>query len=166
MGEAAYAVAPFAAQDVADRGAVIALWIEEGGLALPEAQRRADGAVCVATDPDGRLAGVTDAELHVNPRLRLPLWDVRAFVARAHRGHRVLAPLYVATKAELERRYASGQDRRGAGIFLAIQHAGLRSAMGDAHGRESGAIYLGETPRGDHIRVSYFPGALAPEPGA
>jgi hypothetical protein len=57
----------------------------------------------------------------------------------------------------------SGADTRAAGIVFEVQNEGLK-LINDATWLPTDFTFIGESRRGDHVRVHYFPGAVAPEP--
>ena len=88
------------------------------------------------------VVGLSSAYLRRNAQLQLDLWDYRAFVGGAHRKSNVAVNLAVTGRDVLQQQFVSREDVRGQGIVT----------------------FVGVNPRCDHVRVRYFPGALAPEP--
>jgi hypothetical protein len=95
----------------------------------------------------------------------MELWHFRTFVARAHRQTHLAAQLTFHTRDLLEQRFLSGEDTRAAGIVIELEHEGLRTYFNRAVWLPADFTFIGETERGAHIRVHYFPGARAPVPG-
>lgn len=163
--ESGYRVEPFDAQDLVAPDDVIALWTAEGVLPDAEARRRVDEVMLVATDDEGRLAGVTTRYLQHNAQLRMDLWYIRAFTSQAHRGSSIAVSLAVLGREHLEQRYVSGRDTRAAGMIYEVENEGLKKFFPNAVWKPADVIFIGENERGAHVRVHYFQGALAPEPG-
>ena len=76
----------------------------------------------------------------------------------------VAIALAVSARDLLKERYVSGEDRRAIGIIYEVESEILKRHIPTARWRHTGAVFIGENARGDHVRVQYFPGALAPEP--
>jgi hypothetical protein len=119
----------------------------------------------VAGDQEGRLAGVSTAYLARSDQLRAEMWHFRAFVAQAHRQSNIAVTLALTGRDHLKQRFASGADRRGLGIIFEVENKGLQRAFPEAQWMPTDFLFIGEDARGAHVRVHYFPGALAPEPG-
>jgi hypothetical protein len=157
-----YEVVLFATQDAVSADDVIALWTAEAGLTAAEARRRVDELLFVATDKDGRLAGVSTRYLQHNAQLRMDLWYYRAFVAAAHRRSFVATELAVLGREHLEAAYVSGRDTRAAGLIYEVESEILKQLFPNAVWFPADVIYIGDSPSGAHVRVHYFAGAQAP----
>jgi hypothetical protein len=55
-------------------------------------------------------------------------------------------------------------DRRGIGIVFEVESEPLKRLFPQAVWPRTQFVFIGETANGSHVRVCYFPGALAPEP--
>jgi hypothetical protein len=88
------------------------------------------------------------------------------FVAQAHRHSNVGRVLMMRGREFLERRFTSGADTRAEGVVMEIENEGLKLYFNKARWRAGPveSTFIGENVRGDHVRVYYFPGALAPTP--
>jgi hypothetical protein len=168
-----YRLALFAEQDAVTTEDVVAMWISEAEVDEEEARRRIAELLIVVTGPDGQLAAVSTAYVHRNNQLRCDVWHVRVFVSAGHRMSHLAIALAVATRDHFAQRFISGQDRRGIGVLFEVQNEVLkRRGVGKGSGaalgrwRRTDFFFIGENARGDHIRIHYFPGALAPEPDA
>ena len=159
-----YRIDLFAEQDEVGEEAVVELWEREAALPPEIARRRIHEVLLVATHESGELVGVSSAYLQRNEQLAMDLWHYRAFVAGAHRKSNVAVSLGVIGRDHLGRRYAEGADRRGAGVIFEVENEGLKRYLDRATWRQTQATFIGVNHRGDHVRVYYFPGALAPEP--
>ena len=147
-----YRISNFARQDAAD---IVSLWTREAGLREEEARRRLDEVLLVATDADGALAGVCTAFLRPNAQLRMDFWHLRVFVARAHRRGEIARRL-------LREGFGALETREAAGAVVEVENAGVRQTMTEAIWPATQFAFVGENARGAHVRVRYFPGALAP----
>jgi hypothetical protein len=160
-----YRIDPFAEQDSVGEQDVIDLWARESVVGPEEAQRRVHEVLLVATsDEEGELVGVSSAYLQRNAQLRMDLWYYRAFVATAHRKSNVAVTLAMQGRDHLQQRFVSGEDTRGAGAVYEVENEGLKRYFNDALWLPTDFLFIGENERGDHVRVRYFPGALAPDP--
>ncbi len=159
-----YSVELFAEQAAAGPEDVIDLWSREGALDPAEAERRVSEVLVVAIDRERGLAGVSTTYLKWHEQLRAELWHTRVFVAAAHRQSGVAIELALAARDHLTHRYTSGEDRRGIGILFEVESEILKRFIPQAVWPHTKFVFIGENARGDHVRVFYFPGALAPEP--
>jgi hypothetical protein len=164
MTASEYRVDVFAEQNAVTAQDVIELWLAEGVLDQAEAGRRADEILVVASDRDGRPVGVSTTFLARHHQLRAELWHTRVFVAAAHRQSRLAVELARTARDHLCERSASGHDSRGIGVLFEVESEILKRFIPQAIWPRTQFVFIGENPRGDHIRVFYFPGALAPEP--
>jgi hypothetical protein len=162
---AGYRITFFAEQDQVTPRDVIELWTGEAGLALDEAERRLAEVLLVAADGAGNLAAVCTIYLQHNEQLHTQMWYLRVFVAAPHRRSGLALELALRARDHLSRRFTDGEDRRAPGILFQIESPILKRFFPDAVWPRTQFAFIGETARRHHIRVYYFPGALAPEPG-
>lgn len=160
-----YRVELFSEQEQVTREDVIEFWMREGVLSPEEAERRADEVLLVGTDPDRRTVGVATAYLGHNAQLRAQFWHYRTFVAATVRSGRVGLLLVLNGRDHLEQRFVSGEDPRGIGMLAEIEYEPLRRLLPKGMWRTVDLVLIGDNARGDHVRVHYFAGARAPEPG-
>ena len=159
-----YRIDRFAEQDAISERDLVELWTGEGALPRAEAERRVGEVLLVASDADARPVGVSSAYLRNNEQLRMELWYYRAFVAKDHRKSAVAVTLAMLGRDLLRERFVSGEDTRASGIVYEVENAGLKAYFHLALWLPTEFLFIGETPRGAHVRVHYFPGALAPMP--
>jgi hypothetical protein len=159
-----YRITRFAEQDGVGARDVVALWTGEGGLAVDEAERRVAEVLLVGTDAAGNLAAVCTTYLQHSDQLRTEMWYLRVFVAAAHRRTGLALELALTARDHLSRRFTKGEDRRAPGILFQIESPILKRFFPDAVWPRTQFTFIGENDRGHHIRVYYFPGALAPGP--
>jgi hypothetical protein len=164
-----YRVTLFEEADGVDEGAVLEFWAAEQAMPAAAARERVGEVVAVALD-EGKLVGVSTAYLSRSPQLRTQMWHCRTFVGAAHRRSMLAVALLRQTRFHLESQFELGSDTRAPGIILEVENVDLKSARTEAVWTADWAgpiswTFIGENARGDHVRVYYFPGALAPLPG-
>jgi hypothetical protein len=158
-----YTVHLFGDQSPVDAEAVIDLWTSEGAVPADEARRRVGEVAVVATYGDSvEPVGIATVFLRRNAQLGMNMWHFRMFVGPEHRLTRVGFGLIMAARAELERRFVSGEDPRGAGMLIELENRSLMHRLDDSFWPPGSFTFIGENERGDHIRVSYFQGATVP----
>jgi hypothetical protein len=158
-----YRLALYLEQDAVAAQDVVDLWTRNRVLPPDEAARRVREVLLVATGPGGALVGVCTAYLQRSARLHMDLWHFRTFVDPAHRSADLARVMARISREQLQERYVSGADTRGAGVLYEVEAEVLkRNTL--AVWRATQTVFLGENEKGAHLRVFYFPGALAPEP--
>lgn len=145
---------------------VLAFWDREDAVPVEEARRRVHQVHLVAIERADGVVAVSTAYLQRNAQLRMDLWYFRVFVARAHRKGNLAVALALRGHDLLEQRFLSGEDTRGSGILHETEHPGLKTYFNKALWAPLDLTFIGENRRGAHVRVHYFPGALAPAPRA
>lgn len=143
---------------------IVDFWTREAQMPAPEAHRRLPEVLCVAIDAEAGIVGISTVYLATQRQLRMDLWHFRAFVARAHRKGYLARWLQLRSRFHLEERYESSRDRRGAGVFIAVQNAGMRRDRLEAIWPATPFAFIHEDRRGAHHRVYFFPSAVAPSP--
>jgi hypothetical protein len=161
---ASHRITFYAEQDQVTPRNVIELWTGEAGLDLEEAERRVAEVLLVATDAGGNLAAICTTYLQRNEQLRADMWYLRVFVAASHRRSGLALELALVARDHLSARFTSGEDRSAPGIIFEIESPILKRHFPDAVWPRTQFTFIGETSHGHHVRVYYFPGALAPEP--
>jgi hypothetical protein len=143
---------------------VVALWTREGVLPEPLARRRVGQVQLVAITGEREVAGVSTIYRERSAQLRMELWYYRTFVAPPHRHSNLAAQLIFRNYELLERRFTSGEDAQPQGVIFELENEGMQRHLNNALWPHSGFTFIGEDPRGWHIRIRYFPGArvLAP----
>ena len=160
-----YRIVPLAETDAAGPDDVLELWKREGALPDPEeARRRVHEVSMVALDTRDRVAAVSTVYLQRNAQLDMDLWNLRGFVATEHRMGNLATRILWATRDQLREGYDSGRDTRGAGVLLDVENQLLMTYFNRAFWVLSDFWFIGETQRGAHVRVHYFPGARVPIP--
>ena len=159
-----YRIEEFTEQSEVTDADVIELWLSENVIPEPEALKRLPEVHLVALHEDDGLVGISSAYLRRNQQLDLDLWYYRAFVSAAHRRSNVAVNLAVSGRDLLQERFVAGRDVRGQGIIYAVENEGLKRHFDQALWLPTGFTFIGVNAKDDHIRVRYFPGALAAEP--
>ncbi|MFZ5565290.1 MAG: hypothetical protein ACOZBW_14705, partial [Thermodesulfobacteriota bacterium] len=135
-------------------------WLAEGAIKEDRARERVPEVAKIGRGPDGRLAGVCTLQLNHNARLGVPLWYVRAFVAKDYRRSSNLGfCLLHTTVDDMQALYDRGEDRRAPGLFMEVENPGLRQMTPQGLWAYRRFAYLGDNDKGAHLRVQYFKGA-------
>ena len=146
---------------------LVAFWREQNAIQNEAAAaRRTEQAVCIARDADGALCGVATAVVKVLPRLRQPTYYYRQFFAKGLRGQHQELVFFQRAKQILQD-YNAGLDKaESLGILLEVENAKIAAAYRRAHEPGFDATFIGYSPRGLQLRVSYFDNAVlqAPSP--
>ena len=136
----------------------VAVWLE-----------RADGSVAAnlsvwyelkKRDAEGALCGVATAIVKVLPRLRQPMYYYRQFFAPALRGQHQELTFFQQAKRILQDYNAGLDTSESLGILLEIENAKIAAAYRRAHEPGFEATFIGYSPRGLQLRVSYFDAAV------
>lgn len=146
---------------------LIAFWKEHNAIGDDAtAQARTEQVVGVARDDAGQLCGVATAMIKVLPRLRQPMYYYRQFFSRALRGQHQELAFYQRCKAILQEHNQALAQPESLGILLEIENAKIASAYTQAIVPGFDAVFIGYSPRGLQLRVSYFEDAtlLTPAP--
>lgn len=141
-----------------------AFWTrEQANVEGEEALRRVQQVVLHVVDENEEIAAVATATPKVLPRLGQPLYYYRCFVGKAWRSGRLVRPLIRRTQRVLEE-YAREHDFPCIGVLLELENAGFATSLQWAHWQTTGFTYIGKSPRGLDLRVSYFRGARLKTP--
>lgn len=128
------------------------------------AAARATQAVCIARDEAGAICGVSTAVVKVLPRLRQPMYYYRQFFAKSLRGKSQFIPVYLQTKQVLQDYSMSLAKAESLGLLIETENAKLNTAYPHAHEPAFDATFIGYSPRGAQLYVSYFDGAVLQPP--
>jgi hypothetical protein len=159
-----YRIVPLAESDAATPDDVLELWAREDAVPELEAQRRVHEVLMVALDPNDAIAAVSSVYLQRNSQLGLDLWYYRTYVANEHRMGHLAVRLLWATRDHLRERFESGKDTGAPGMIMEVENDLLKTYYNRAFWVISDFFFIGETERGAHVRVHYFPGVQAPHP--
>lgn len=149
---------------------VIEFWEREQALPRDQARERVREVAIVALEERGRVVAVSTVFMRRSPQLRTEMWNYRTFVGREHRRSALGLLLLRRTRQHLEQQFVSGLDTRAPGVMFELENPELKQARTEAIWEHPGApgkrwTFIGENTRGEHVRVYYFPGAVAPPPG-
>ncbi len=142
---------------------LLAMWERNNTLRDPAtAAARAAQAVCVARDEQGEVCAVGTAVVRVLPRLRQPMYFYRQFFAESVRGQKQTVPFFDRARAVLEAYHAALPKPESLGLLLELENPQLSARYDMAQGLST--TFIGYSPRGFQLRVSFFEGAtlLAP----
>ena len=143
------------------------LWARHNALKDPSiAAERARQAVCIARNGEGELVGVGTAFIKVLPRLRQPMYYYRQFFAPDFRGQAQAVPFLNHARQILQAHNAALASPESLGVLLELENAKLATHYDQAYVAVGNSTFIGYSPRGLQLRVSYFEGArlLAPAP--
>lgn len=132
-------------------------WLEHGALTdRAAAEQRALQAVAVARGDDGRIWGVSTALVRMLPRLGQPVYYYRQFFAESHRGKGAARRFTLESRDILARHNASLASPESIGVLLEFENRALATFF--PHAIEDGFAFIGYSPRGCPLRLSYFEG--------
>jgi hypothetical protein len=157
-----YRIELLAETDLADDADVIEFWAQENAVSAAEAPVRVREVLLVAVEGTDGVVGASSVYLQHHPRLELPMWFQRGFVAARHRASSIGMHFAILGIEHLEREFAAGRDTRGRGVIQEIENEGLKRYFNRGWEPPTNMVFIGENPRGDHVRVHWFPGAHAP----
>ena len=123
------------------------------------AASRSSQAVCIGRDAEGTIRAVGTAMLRVLPRLQEPLYYYRQYFDPRLRGQGQAVAFYNRARAVLADYNAALPVPESLGVLLEVENAGLAAHYTLAHIAEADATFIGYSPRGLQLRVSYFEGA-------
>jgi hypothetical protein len=161
-----FRIEPFAESESVTAEDVVALWTREGVLPRDEAERRVSEVLLVVSERDEGLVAMTTDYLAPNRQLRMNLWYFRVFVAEAHRATHLGTQLNFRNRDLLEERFTRGEDTRAAGICFELENELMRKYYNRAVWVPADFSFIGDSAKGDPVRVHYFSGALVPEPAS
>lgn len=128
------------------------------------AAARATQVVCIVRDEGGTLCGVSTSVIKVLPRLRQPMYYFRQYFAKSLRGKNQFIPVYRKTKQVLQDYNGSLESPESLGLLIETENAKLNTAYPHAHEPAFDATFIGYSPRGAHLYVSYFDSAILQQP--
>jgi hypothetical protein len=145
---------------------LIDLWGRSQAIPDPgRAVQRARQAVCVARDQSGAVCGVGTAVIRVLPRLQQPLYYYRQFFAPEFRGQKQAVPFFNEARRLLEAHNDSLAEPESLGVLLELENQQLVARYERAYEPAADSTFIGYSPRGLQLRVSYFKNArLLPRP--
>lgn len=139
---------------------LIDLWGRNKAIPDPgKAMARARQAVCIARDASGAICGVGTAIVRVLPRLRQPMYYYRQFFAPEFRGQKQAVPFLNEARRVLEEYNDSLSAPESLGVLLELENQQLMARYVRAHEPSADSTFIGYSPRGLQLRVSYFKNA-------
>lgn len=139
---------------------LVAFWARHQAFGDAERSGRADQAVCVGRDEQGAICCVGTAFVMVLPRLQQPMYYYRQFFAESQRGHRQAAPFFNHCREALQKYNASLPAPESLGVLVELESDLLAKYYIQAYLPHSDLTFIGYSPRGLQLRVSYFEGAI------
>jgi hypothetical protein len=159
-----YRIVRFADAESVEEGDVVEFWDREDAVPRDAARERLDEVAFVGLEEQDGLVAVSTVYLARNSRLGMDLWHYRTFVGRNHRRSALAENLTIRVTEHLREEFVSGRDRRAAGVFIRVENQILKTVKNEAVWPDTRYAFIGEDESGNHCRVHYFPGALAPPP--
>lgn len=141
---------------------VQALWRKEvPGLSDEEIQKRLPQVAFVVQDSEEHVVGVSTAYKAFIKQLNHNLYAYRCFIAPAHRVPGLTSALLVKTRDYLEAIHKNDgpENEHCIGIITLVENERIMEHRREAVWPASKMVYIGNTPKGKHIRVYYFKGA-------
>src|SRR5690606_40096147 len=130
-----------------------------GGPTGNQANERLSQIVYAVRDKDGQVAGLSTAFKVFVKQLGHHLFAVRLMLADQYRIPGLTSQLLVMTRDHLESIHATDTEEKTIGIITVVENARLKHFRNEAVWPASGMVYIGNTPKGHHVRVYYFKGA-------
>jgi hypothetical protein len=136
---------------------LVAFWTLNHAIGDPaRAEQRADEAVCIARGGEGEVCAVSTAVIRVLPRLRQPMYYYRLFFAKSVRGQGQVIPFYNRSREVLQAYNAGLPQPESLGVLLELESRYLATYYKRAYVPEADSTFIGYSPRGLQLRVSYF----------
>jgi hypothetical protein len=148
------------------KGELLAFWTRNQAVSAGERNERAEQAVCVGRDEQGELCCVGTAFVLVLPRLQQPMYYFRQFFAESQRGQKQTVPFFNRCRETLQAYNASLSAPESLGVLVELESDLLATYYNRAYIPQAESTFIGYSPRGLQLRVSYFEGAtlLPPVP--
>lgn len=144
---------------------IAAFWLAEKALSSREAAlQRAKQAVCVARNDSGALIAVCTVQAKLVPRLRQRLYYYRTFVGAQHRNSKLVYPMMLRARETLQAHVLAQALPECIGMLIEFENKGLGQHYRIAHDAPSKFSFIGFSPKGLDLRVSYFDGVALQTP--
>jgi hypothetical protein len=134
------------------------IWRVHGGLSEEELAGRYAQVVLLAMAGE-KVAGIATVNKIYLQQLENYFYAFRCLVVPDFRAPGLDTALVIKTKEFLETRYESDTDKQAKGLVMVIQNEFIKAHWRQAIWKGADMIYIGETPRGEHVRISYFKNA-------
>ena len=118
--------------------------------------------VWIIRTPEGEVVGVSTSYKAYIEQLKNHLYAFRCFIDPAYRVPGLTSTLLVKTREWLEEIYQSDgkEEERCIGMITLVEHERIMKHRNEAIWPASKMIYIGNSPKGYHIRAYYFKKAL------
>lgn len=147
------------------RDELVAFWQRNAAIPDPaKAAARAAQAVCIGRDEDGAICAVGTAVVSVLPRMRQPMYFYRQFFAPGLRGQRRGIPFLNEARRVLEAYNATLPVPEALGVLLELENQQVAANHTRAYEPHADSTFIGYSPRGFQLRVSYFADARLQPP--
>lgn len=144
-------------------GKVQQLW-KKNFPAMPEQilSERIHQVVFAVTNAAGEVVAVSTAYRTYIEQLKHFLYGFRCFVDPSYRVPGLTTKILVSTRDWLEQIHTDdgAEHERCIGMITMVENEQLMKHRTEAVWRGSGMVYIGNTPKGKHLRVYYFRKAL------
>jgi hypothetical protein len=126
-----------------------------------EMQKRLTQVRFVVRTSKGEVVGVSTAYKAFIKQLNNFLYAYRCFIAADHRVPGLTSTLLVRTRDYLEEIHQSDgpEKERCVGVITLVENDRIMQHRREAIWPASKMVYIGNSPKGKHIRVYYFKGA-------
>ena len=145
---------------------IVEFWTNSKALGEgKDAANRVKQVVCIAREQDGAIVGVSTAQPRIVPRLRQPMYFYRNFIAEGARGQK-LSPAFLEASKQALQEYNLGLSKPLClGVIIELENKAVAAHRNEAQWKE-GFTFIGYSPKGLTLRVSYFDGVklFAPAP--
>ncbi|MBP8081150.1 MAG: hypothetical protein KAY12_03240 [Arenimonas sp.] len=137
---------------------LVAFWISNKAIGDEKlAAGRAKEAICLIRSEQGAIVGVSTAQPRIVPRLRQPMYYYRQFFAEEVRGQHLAAPVGAKSREVLQQYELSLPKPQCIGLIFELENQVIAARRNEAQWKE-GWTFIGYSPKGLHLRVSYFDG--------
>ncbi|WP_189439725.1 hypothetical protein [Rhodanobacter panaciterrae] len=139
---------------------LVDFWKNNKAIGDPaRAAARTEQAICIGRDADGAICAVGTALIRVLPRLLQPMYYYRLFFAKSVRGQKQMPAFFNRCREVLQTYNASLPTPESLGVLIELESGFLSTFYKQAHVAEMNSTFIGYSPRGLQLRVSYFDGA-------
>ena len=139
---------------------IIAMWLEEGVIPRPEAERRVTEVVYAIVDSEENILGVTTAYAGQLPEGAKPVWFLRMFIKNSSRKASGLKnrSAFQWDAFEMTCQYLAQKNQKThLGVVMVTENRKLWSERWQKRLGEKGWELLGRDPRGNVIYLLRFP---------
>lgn len=123
---------------------------------------RLNELVFIVRTPEGRVVGISTAYKMYIEQLKNNLYAFRCFLDPEFRIPGLTTKLVVITRVWLEEIHTQdgSEESRCIGMITVVENQRMLQNRNEAILKGSKMVYIGSTPKGNHIRVTYFKDAL------